>query len=594
VRRADRVARWGLWLAGAAAASFYVAFIVRSGFTFGGQRYYSLADDAMVSMRYGRNLAHGHGLVWNAGEHVEGYSNLLWTLWMSALHTLPLPDATASVSVMVSGGLILLATVAVAWSVAGLLAPGRPLVAVAAAVLVGLCYPLVFWTLRGMETGLAALLLLLAVRLALQYRDDGRDRHVWVLALVLSAAVLTRDDLVVPALVVIAFVAGWAPRPRRAVAVVAGAVAATLAVHAVFRLGYYGDALPNTYYLKLSGIPLGARLHRGVVGLAFTGVTSLYAPVALALAALLAARGTRRFASAALLVAVFAGECAYSLYVGGDFAEDVRVANRFITTAAPALMVLAAVGIGELARVEGSGRQAAAAVTAVFGVAAVAQAAEWPSTRVLNFSLPVPDSSARVAIAAAGVAAAAWLVARDPPARNRQLTWATPATAVAIGLLALAAVDLAPGREWIRANAPDLPPVRAFTKEGVLLHRTTGPRIAIAMDAAGAIAYFSHRRGVDLLGKVDDVVARARPQPVPFEPGHDKWDLDHSIGRLRPDVVTGLGTAAPRDRCRMPDWGYTQIAADFWVRADARGLSKSRLAAGLLALGLGPPQNQVC
>lgn len=34
-------------------------------------------DDAYISFRYATNLIHGHGLVFNPGERVEGYSNFL-------------------------------------------------------------------------------------------------------------------------------------------------------------------------------------------------------------------------------------------------------------------------------------------------------------------------------------------------------------------------------------------------------------------------------------------------------------------------------------------------------------------------------------
>ena len=35
-----------------------------------GKRYYTLFDDAMISMRYAWNFSHGNGLVWNPGERV--------------------------------------------------------------------------------------------------------------------------------------------------------------------------------------------------------------------------------------------------------------------------------------------------------------------------------------------------------------------------------------------------------------------------------------------------------------------------------------------------------------------------------------------
>ena len=39
-----------------------------------------LLDDAYISARYARNLAEGHGLVFNPGERVEGYTNLAWVV----------------------------------------------------------------------------------------------------------------------------------------------------------------------------------------------------------------------------------------------------------------------------------------------------------------------------------------------------------------------------------------------------------------------------------------------------------------------------------------------------------------------------------
>jgi hypothetical protein len=65
----------------ASAGAFYLAFIWKNSFLIAQERYFSLFDDAMVAMRYAKNLADGFGLRWNPGEPpVEGYTNLLWTL----------------------------------------------------------------------------------------------------------------------------------------------------------------------------------------------------------------------------------------------------------------------------------------------------------------------------------------------------------------------------------------------------------------------------------------------------------------------------------------------------------------------------------
>ncbi len=47
--------------------------------------YRFLTDDGFISLRYSRNLARGHGLVFNPGEApVEGYTNFLWVLALAA------------------------------------------------------------------------------------------------------------------------------------------------------------------------------------------------------------------------------------------------------------------------------------------------------------------------------------------------------------------------------------------------------------------------------------------------------------------------------------------------------------------------------
>ena len=41
------------------------------------------AEDAYITFRYARSFAAGHGMVFNPGEHVMGFTSPLWTLWMS-------------------------------------------------------------------------------------------------------------------------------------------------------------------------------------------------------------------------------------------------------------------------------------------------------------------------------------------------------------------------------------------------------------------------------------------------------------------------------------------------------------------------------
>ena len=73
----------------AVAACFYGVFIARSAFNVHGTLYFTLIDDAMISMRYAQHLAQGNGLVWNIGERpIQGFTSPAWMLLMTLPHLL--------------------------------------------------------------------------------------------------------------------------------------------------------------------------------------------------------------------------------------------------------------------------------------------------------------------------------------------------------------------------------------------------------------------------------------------------------------------------------------------------------------------------
>ena len=73
------LAGWAGWL------------IYRSSFVVGGTRYFSLFDDAMISMVYAKNFVEGFGLNWaRFGPPVEGFTHPLWMFAMIPVNALPL------------------------------------------------------------------------------------------------------------------------------------------------------------------------------------------------------------------------------------------------------------------------------------------------------------------------------------------------------------------------------------------------------------------------------------------------------------------------------------------------------------------------
>ena len=551
-----------------ASGVFYAAFVARTSFERDGVTYFTLFDDAMVSMRYAANLADGAGLVWNVeGERVEGYTNLLWTLWLTVLHLAGLPEAKVALAVSVTGAALLVATALGARAVTAAAGSERPVTAIVALALVAGFYPLVYWTLRGLEVGLVAALLVLAVLLALRLRDAPRGSTLAALAVVLAAATLTRTDAAIPCAVIAAAAVAAAPSSRRrGLALVLGAaVVATAAAQTLFRLVYYGEPLPNTYDLKVEGIALGTRLERGLAALADVELVQLAAPTALAVGLVLSP-ARRRYRAVGLLAAIFVALCAYSVFVGGDAWEWMQYSNRYLTPGAVPLLVLAALFLdAELTQPSLRARLVAA------GLLVAASAALLVTDADLSNDDPTPVGRRLVAYQLA--LAAIVLLLHRTRGRRRLET----AGVLLAGALVFLAVNGRSLQHWWSDDAFYAASDRRLTELGLELREATPPTATVAVTSAGAVSYFSRRPSIDLLGKSDRVVASTRPRGA-FVPGHNKWNYDYSIGHLRPDVIAEFLSRSDSDTARMRSWGYERVRPTLWVRRDARDVDRDRLA----------------
>jgi hypothetical protein len=568
------------WLLGPAIASlaFSFVFIARTAFIVNGHVYFTLFDDAMISMRYARNLAGGHGLIWNPGQApVEGYTNFLWTLWMALLHLLGAPESKISLLIMLSGVVILIANLSIVRLVAARIAPDAPLVASIAVWLTALYYPLIYWTLRGMEVGLVTLTTSASVLLALRLRDRFRDGELIALAALMALGILTRPDVVIPCVLIAGFVFLTArPERRGSVALVLGAaVVGTLAIHTGFRLYYYGAAFPNTYYLKVGGAALDARLSRGLRGLLGFGVLHLLVPLVLSTSYLIGAyRAGRAHPGAHLLAAIFLAVCGYSAYVGGDAWDTMLYANRYITPAMPGLLIVTALGISVLAGEHASSRR-----TAVLGLAAlfVIVTALTVVAPAATQGLSATRGDERLRIARAVFTFMPVLVLPFPRIRSAFVAVLTLATLVTVNGFAAAL--------WVTHNAFYVDDDAWATRYGLALRAATADEASIAVTWAGAIPYFSHRPTIDLLGKSDRVIAAGARQPgAGFEPGHDKWDYGYSIGQLRPDVVADVWRVTDDDFRAIESWGYVGLAPWVFVRADSTRIDKAAVALAVCAV----------
>ena len=495
-----------------------IAFIWRSSFVDHGLRTFSLFDDAMISMTYARNLSEGYGLEWSRwAPPVEGFSHPLWLVPMVAVNATPLPLRWRSavmqgVSLATLLGCVVICTALtrrhVLRDVDG---PWLPAAALCAAY-----YPLLTWSLMGMETGLQALLVLLACTLTLDITERGVPRHEALFG-VLALAFWLRMDMILLAAVCQGFLLvvcgpravlgdrGW----RRGLALFLGSAAVLFTARGL----YFHDLLPNTYYLKLTGVPLTVRLLTGLRSLTHFARLHVAALVLTGAAVLFAWRRDSRAQS--LLLLVFATASGYAVWVGGDawdHSAEVR-ANRFVAYAVPLLFPAWSVAAEQLVRSRSKilARLAVAAVT-ILGVAAFD-----------------------------GVL--------DPNAKLHA------------GQLALTVQPFGPG-----GNA-------AYVDRLRTCQRLIAAPAVVATVWAGIPAYFSDYRMVDLLGYNDRHIARL-PSAVPFgpgsrrafRPGHNKWDYRYVLEELRPDAFLQAWGLPPAAEAKLLHrHGFARVG-EIWLR----------------------------
>jgi hypothetical protein len=319
-------------------AILYLLFIGRLSFDLNGQRYFALSDDQLISMRYAENLASGDGLVWNPGERVEGFTNPLWTAYMAVWHLVQIPRSKTSLAILLTGVVILILNALVVYAIARRVSPASRTVARVAMVLAGTYWSLVHWTLEGFEVGLTALLTSVVVLQSLVYMESGRTRQLAAMAACLIALGWTRLEMLAIAGVPVAYLLITDAHRARIVSTVVVPVFTAMTALFAARYWYFGEWLPNTYYLKLTGVALGDRLYLGFSQAASalrTHFSVLLVPIVFLLPRF---KDHQRLW---MLVGIFAVAVLYTVYIGGDTWERPFHANRFLSPVTPLLMVVA-------------------------------------------------------------------------------------------------------------------------------------------------------------------------------------------------------------------------------------------------------------
>jgi arabinofuranosyltransferase len=500
-------------------AIWSAAFIYGSSFiAIDGKRYFCLFDDAMISMRYAWNFSHGAGLVWNPGEYVQGYTNLLMTLLMS-LATLVFDKSTAALSIQISGVVFMLGIAYATMRIAGHFIQHesprhQTLIRVFAFLCPLLYYPLAYWSLMGMETGLLTLLCLLGVLAALDYTQDSNPKFLLSVAICFGLAFLTRNDSAIFAMLAWLYIADdtWRKNPDRKniarLLPAIGVYALFIIGQALFQYAYYGELLPNTYFLKLTGMSLAERIDNGI---------GFVMPFLVGAAFILAAASLYTFAGFSrkklLLLSVLFAALGYQVYVGGDPWQYWRI----LSPAMPLLFILF--------------------------ICAIASAVH----------------------ALANTAAVRGYLTRNPELPGRHAGEVLVILLILLGLLLANAKFL---YQMALLSKPfQVHGNRVNVNAAIAINQLTMNDATVGVLWAGTIPYFTGRRAFDFLGKCDSYIARLPPDVsgkigwngMNSVPGHNKYDLNYSIKTLQPTYVQQLDWGS-QDLTEWAKGKYVKIA----------------------------------
>src|SRR3972149_9104778 len=465
-----------------------IMFIYKSSFLINGIRYYSLFDDAMISMKYSWQFIHGYGLVWNHLDRVEGYTNLLWVIIM-ALVQIIFEQRFAVLSIQILGIFIILgiafASVKIAHVAKVVEEKNKNLHTFLILLLIFSYYPLLYWTLMGMETGLLTLSILLAALYMLKLMRLRRLQDGLMMSFFLSLSYLIRPDSFYLAIVILLssyiyfIVSNKKGENKKIYFGIIAPYMLVILTHMALRKYYYGEIVPNTVMLKVFGMSTWFRIENGygfikpfineslfIIVFAFTSVIHRFSKIKL------------------IFFLLFLSSCFYQIFVGGDSWNYWR----FLVPAMPFVFILASAEIVQVGRY------------------------------ILNNNLLKKIKT--------------------------QLLMPIFCILVTVGVIFghnnrfLKQMVFKEGIYSVEYNVIN-------TVYALRLKEITKPNATVGVVWAGAIPYYSERDGIDFLGKSDKYIAHLKPDLTIFNsvygmktlPGHNKFDLRYSIIFLHPDVI---------------------------------------------------------
>jgi len=254
---------------------------------------------------------------------------------MAAIHILPIEDAKTAMVIKMINWVLAYAVLLLSERLLCFFQPKPGLALPALFFILSTCLDLIFWATNGFETTLLTVIFLFTIMRILEESRTGKIKPGT--CLLVGLLPLVRSDAY-PIWLAVILLAFGISRDRRHTAKVLSLAFVFPLIHLMYRRWYYGDWLPNTYYLKVAGLQ-----GRFNMGIAYLGVFLKHYGVALAVAffaLLTTSEASRRWLWIGLII-----NCGYIVFVGGDMFINY---SRFLAHFIPIVLVLAVAGLLEI------------------------------------------------------------------------------------------------------------------------------------------------------------------------------------------------------------------------------------------------------
>lgn len=316
-----------------------------------------IQDDAFISFRYVQNFVDGHGLVFNIGERVEGYTNLLWVLILSVLVKMNFDIGNSAQMLSLFFGILVLI---MTYFISGLIVvkgdsevknykKGKAestdssadffnLIPVALLVFTG---SFVFWSISGMETTMFISFCLLGIYFYIKDKDSSSPNYNFSIFIVLATLTRPEGMYFFGLMLIHRFALLFLEKRGEGIKeffskknLISYLVYVVPVIfYFIIRYSYYGYLFPNTYYAKtgLSSQYLNAGIEY------FMKFFSSYLLYGVILAApLYLFRKKDNFFEISLFYILIVSFILYVISVGGDVLKQ----NRFFLPVLPLIYIL--------------------------------------------------------------------------------------------------------------------------------------------------------------------------------------------------------------------------------------------------------------